>query len=173
MTDTCEILIGTKLELGLDRSNIDSVVIWDPSIKCNVEIGVEDSFNCDPDGALWFLPKELLSDFKDFYCQYFSDNKKEFNFTNGPYAESFAVYDGGDNYLIIFLDPECGSGIFEDVVTQFSEIYDIDEMYGEDCHICSKLSYDVSDEELIYLPEIFKKAVAVLAEVDINGHSSA
>ena len=153
-----EIIVGTKLDLDFCISNIDSVLIRDPSVTTNIEITAEDSFNFDPDGALWFLPKNLLNDFKEFYYDYFKNNSGQFNFTNGPFAESFAVFQMyEDKYIIVFLDPECGTGIFEDVVSQFSEIHNIDEMYGEECHIFSKLSSEPDDIE--FLPEIFQKVI--------------
>lgn len=171
MSTAPHIVLHTKLDVGLESLNIvDSAIAYDQTVKTNVHIPIEDAYNCNPDGALWYLPKHLHAQFLEFFAQYFTKNSTSFNFSNGPYSESVALCDiFTEKFLVLFLDPECGSAIFTDIVEQFSQLHHLSESYDEAPHIISLLETPIDEiDEDDYLPPIFKDAIRAMHTKNIQ-----
>ena len=171
MTTAPHVVLHTILNVGLESLNIiDSVVAYNPTAKANIHYPIKDAYDCNPDGGLWYLPKHLRQEFLEFFVKYFSQHPETFNFSGGRCGEAIALCDlFPDKFLVIFLDPECGSPIFSDIVEQFSQLHRFSEPYHEDAHIISLLETPIDEiDEDDYLPPIFKDAIRAIHTKNIQ-----
>lgn len=156
-----EVIEHTKLNLDGYKSD-DSVLLFNKDSLANKNYEAEDYFDYAPDGAILIINKEIYDTFKNEYIIFCDKNKSTLNFNNGQYAESFAVFNlTDDKLLILFLDPECGSVIFEDFILYFNEKYNTDFELCDDCHITNSLfdfeNLQDSDNPLLERAEIMIK----------------
>ena len=111
------------------------------------------------DGHLFWIPAKAAPHFAEFAHKFLIDAYKhdELNINNGPISESFVLYHGTDGLVVAMIDPECGTTVFDDAISKFSEEHDLIPQYNslqfdptkafnfEDCHLSSNLQIGRND----------------------------
>lgn len=80
-------------------------------------------FDHNPDGMLVWVPYSLQDKFITFIGEFIVDqyHQGELNFDNGSIAEAFGFHYHEKGILVEMIDPECGTGIFEEAINQFCQ----------------------------------------------------
>lgn len=137
-----------------------------------------DYLNSGNDGGLLWVPQKAAEAFPDFASRFLMEayTKDELNLTNGPVTEAFVVYQAEDGLVVAMLDPECGTGVWDDFIKKFAadqglEIgtaFDPEKLFSfEDCHLDSNLKLGRNDESVdVFLTALHERGVLAQLEND-------
>jgi hypothetical protein len=134
------------------------------------------------DGGLLWIPAKAANAFPEFATKFLMNaySAEELNLSNGPISEAFVLYKTNDGLVGGLLDPECGTGVFAEAITQFLAEQGVENQddfetfhpekafWFEDCHLSSNLKLGRNDETV----DVFLKALherGLVGELEIDG----
>lgn len=84
---------------------------------------VYSNFDCNPDGWIIYVANRFKNKMVDLIKKEYVSAYKEgkLNFGNGSFAEAILFMDVDSGMICEFLDPECGSEFFDDLVETMTE----------------------------------------------------
>jgi hypothetical protein len=134
------------------------------------------------DGGLLWIPVKAANAFPEFATKFLMNaySAEDLNLSNGPVSEAFVLYKADDGIVVGLIDPECGTGVFAEAITQFLAEQSVESQddfvtfdpekafWFEDCHLSSNLKIGRNDETV----DVFLNALharGLLGELEIDG----
>lgn len=140
--------------VAFDTEQLDFVTDGDRSATA-LSAMLSDVLNSNPDGGVLWVPAAYGVAFVQFAAQALREAAEmdEITFDNGGVSEGFFVHTVEDGLAVLLFDPECGSGVFDDIIERFvmtfrvplafplSTTFDPTRLqWFEDSHLCSNLA---------------------------------
>lgn len=122
-------LVKIKSPTFLDKLSDETLLIYNKKndLNLNDDTSLEDlsealslDMNRDPDGYLIFIENNNKEQIKELIKNRFLDAFKndELNLTNGDWCETILFYNVEDGLVVEFVDPECFSDFFKNLVNE-------------------------------------------------------